>query len=188
MFKKLALITMAILTAAVLLTGCGGSSSGGSFGGDILRDKAATKKAFETMKEKGGTPLKIFQSVNFDSDFIRFTRQDPKKPENVDEFMWNTNQGWRGPSPVKLRGDGNLEDNLWDAEKVNWEAIPAFVANVEKKAKEEGIEKAKIDGIQVYFNVRQQKLSFSTTVKGERKDASVSGDVQTGEITSFKIR
>lgn len=187
MIKKLALIIVAVIMAAALLTGCGGSSGKG-FGGDVLRDKAATKKAVDTMKEKGGKPLKLFQSVNFGSEFIRFTRQDQKKPENVDEFLWHKDQGWTGPKPVKLRGDGKLEDNLFDADKVNWEAIPTFIANVEKKAKEEGIEKAKIDGMLVYFNVPQQKLSFSATVKGERKDASVNGDIQTGEITYWKIR
>ncbi|MDL2280882.1 hypothetical protein LJC10_03370 [Selenomonadales bacterium OttesenSCG-928-I06] len=190
MFKKLLLIALAVMMASILLVGCGGSesTSKSGFGGDILRDKEATKKAVAAMKEKGGTPLMLFQSVNFNSDFISFNRQDPKKPENVDSFMWHQQNGWQGPKPVKLRGDGKMEDNIYNADEVNWEAIPDFVAAVEKKAKESGMEKIKLDGIMVYLNVSQGKLSFSATVKGERNDASASGDIKTGEITYFKIR
>lgn len=186
MLKRLILVAMVVVTTVALLAGCGDSGIGGaSFGGDVLKDKAAIKKAYEEMKAKGGSPLKIFQHVNIGNDFISFSRQDQNKPENVDEFIWTANQGWQSPKAVKLTGSGDLEDNIYDSEEVNWEAIPTFVANAEKKAKEEGIEKATIDGIQVYFSVRQQKLSFSTTVKSERKEAFVSGDVKTGEITSF---
>lgn len=98
---------------AVVATGSSG------FGGDVLRDKAAAKKAYEEMKTKGGTPLKIFQHTNFGTDYIRFTRQDQNKPENVDEFVWTESQGWRGPKAVKLSGGGDLEDNLYDSDEVN---------------------------------------------------------------------
>ena len=175
-----------LLTA--LVAGCGGGGS--AFGGDVLRDKAATKKAVEQMKEKGGgEPLMIFQSVNFGTEFINFNRRDPKKPDNVDNFTWHANQGWQGPKAVVLKGNGNMDDNVFNADDVNWEAIPDFIANVEKKAKEEGMEKIeKIDGIMVHFNVSAGKLSFSATVKSDRKEASVNGDVKTGEITYFKFR
>ena len=185
MLKRTLLLVAVALVSIGLLTGCGGDSLKGK---DLLRDKAALKKMTEEMKTKGGTPLMLFQHVNIDSDFINFTRQDQKKPENVDNFIWHAERGWQGPKAVKLKGDGKLEDNLYNFDEVNWDAIPDFVANAEKKAKEEGIEKAKIDGIMVYFNVRDQKLSFSGTIKGERKDASVSGDIKTGEITYFKVR
>ena len=184
--KKVIFLVVIALVSIGLLSGCGGGSA--IKGKDLLRDKAAIKEMLKEMKEKGGTPLMLFQHVNVSSDFVNFTRQDQKKPENVDNFVWTANTGWQGPKPVKLTGSGKLEDNLYNADEVNWEAIPDFVANAEKKAKEEGIEKAKIDGIQVYFSVREQKLSFSGTIKGERKDASVNGDIKTGAVTYFKVR
>jgi predicted small secreted protein len=186
--KKILLSAAALALAAALLAGCGGSSTKGAFGGDIMRDKEAIKKAAAEMKAKGGTPLMIFQSVNLDSDFIRFSRQDQKKPANVDEFIWSATGGWQGPSAVRLRGDGKLEDNIYNADIVNWEAVPAFFANVEKTAKEKGMEKIKIDGILVYFNGDVDDLKFSATVKAERNEASAEGSIKTGEVTYFKIR
>ena len=185
MLKKLLLVLAVVLVASSLLAGCGSDAVKGK---DLLRDKAAIKEMVKQMKEKGGTPLMIFQHVNFTSDFVSFNRQDQKKLDNVDNFVWTANQGWQGPKAVKLTGDGKLEDNLYNADEVNWEAIPDFISNAEKKAKEEGIDKAKIDGIQIYFTVRKGELSFSATIKGERKDASVSGDIKTGKVTYFRIR
>lgn len=186
--QKRSILFVVGLLLAILVVGCGGSGSN-AFGGDILRDKAATKKAVEEMKKRGGgEPLMIFQSVNFNSDFINFNRRDPKKPDNVDNFVWTENTGWQGPKAVVLKGGGDMDDNVFNADDVNWEAIPDFIVNVEKKAKEEGMEKIKIDGMMVYFNVSAGKLSFTTTVKSDRKEASVSGDVKTGEVTSFRFR
>jgi hypothetical protein len=185
--KKTLFLAAAFILAAALLAGCGGSSSKSAFGGDIMRDKAAIKKAAAGMKEQGGTPLMLFQHVNISSDFIRFSRQDQKKPANVDEFIWSSASGWRGPAAVRLTGSGKLEDNIYNADKVNWEAIPVFYANAEKTAKEKGMEKLKIDGIMIYFN-DPDDIKFSATVKAERNEASVTGDIKTGEITYFKIR
>lgn len=56
-------------------------------------------------------------------------------------------------------------------------------------AKEKGIDKASLGGsIMIDLNVRKQQLTFSATVKGERKDAYVTGDVQTGQVTNFRIK
>jgi hypothetical protein len=185
--KKILLSAAAFILAAALLSGCGGSSPGRSFGGDIMRDKAAMKKAAAEMKTVAGTPLLLFQSVNLDSDFIRFIRQDQKKPANVDEFIWTAAGGWQGPAAVRLTGSGKLEDNIYNADKVNWEAIPVFYVNVEKMAKDKGMEKPKVEGVMVYFN-DVDDLNFSATVKAERNEASASGDIKTGAITEFRIR
>ena len=64
-----------------------------------------------------------------------------------------------------------------------------FIAETEKLAKENGIEKASLgSSIMINFNVRKQTLSFSATVKGERKDAYSTGDVQTGKVTNFRVK
>jgi hypothetical protein len=186
--KKILLSAAALALTAALLAGCGGSSSKGGFGGDLLRDKAAIKKTAAEMKTKGGTPLMLFQSVNINSEYIIFSRQDQKNPANVDEFMWSAAAGWQGPTAVRLRGNGKLEDNIYNADIVNWEAVPVFYANVEKTAKEKGMEKIKVDGIMVYFNGDVDDIKFSATVKAERNEAFANGDIKTGAITEFKIR
>ena len=109
-----------------------------------------------------------------------------KNKENVDNFVWTPNTGWQGPKVGKLSGGGKLEDNLFNIDDVNWDAIPVFIAETEKLAKENGIEKASLgSSIMINFNVRKQTLSFSATVKGERKDAYSTGDVQTGKVLSL---
>ena len=187
--RKILLVISLILGLSVLLVGCGGSSSSKGYG-DLFRDKAAIKKAVDDIKKMGGgTPLNVFQSMHFGPEFINFSRQDPKKPENVDNFIWNPNGGWQGPKVVKLRGDGDLKDNVFDIDEVNWDAIPDFVAEVEKMAKEKGLEKASLgSSIMINFSVRSQKLTFSASIKGERKDASATGDIKTGKVTDFRMR
>ena len=88
-----------------------------------------------------------------------------------------------------MSGGGKLEDNIFNIDDVNWDAIPVFIAETEKLAKENGIEKASLgSSIMINFNVRKQTLSFSATVKGERKDAYSTGDVQTGKVTNFRVK
>lgn len=191
MLKKSMAAVVMVMVFALALAGCGGSDGVMSKGyGDLFRDKAAINKAVTEIKAKGGgTPLMIFQSMHFGSEFINFSRQDPKNKENVDNFVWTPNTGWQGPKIVKLSGGGKLEDNLFNIDDVNWDAIPVFIAETEKLAKENGIEKASLgSSIMINFNVRKQTLSFSATVKGERKDAYSTGDVQTGKVTNFRVK
>ena len=179
MLKKSMAAVVMVMVFALALAGCGGSDGVMSKGyGDLFRDKAAINKAVTEIKAKGGgTPLMIFQSMHFGPEFINFSRQDPN------------NTGWQGPKIVKLSGGGKLEDNLFNINDVNWDAIPVFIAETEKLAKENGIEKASLgSSIMINFNVRKQTLSFSATVKGERKDAYSTGDVQTGKVTNFRVK
>ena len=165
MLKKSMAAVVMVMVFALALAGCGGSDGVMSKGyGDLFRDKAAINKAVTEIKAKGGgTPLMIFQSMHFGPEFINFSRQDPKNKENVDNFVWTPNTGWQGPKIVKLSGGGKLEEN--------------------------GIEKASLgSSIMINFNVRKQTLSFSATVKGERKDAYSTGDVQTGKVTNFRVK
>lgn len=189
--KKSVWAIVMVMVCALMLAGCGGS--GGSITskgyGDLFHDQAAINKAVAEIKTKGGAPLMVFQNMHFGPDFINFSRQDPKNKENVDNFVWTPNTGCQGPKIVKLRGNGKLEDNLFNIDDVNWSALPVFIAETEKMAKEKGIDKASLGGsIMIDLNVRKQQLTFSATVKGERKDAYVTGDIQTGQVTNFRIK
>ncbi|MDR0563622.1 MAG: hypothetical protein LBG78_01625 [Azoarcus sp.] len=173
---------------AVFLAGCSDSDKPS---GDLLHDKAAIKKAVEGMKSAGGgTPLMIYQDVIWDTDYININRQDKDKPTNIDNFTYSSATGWQGPTPVTPKSEAKLEESLFDADKVNWEAIAEFVARVEKEAQEENMEKIKIDNVMVVFK-RDEKgidLKFFATVKGENNEAVASGDTQTGELLDFEIR
>ncbi|MCD8360762.1 MAG: hypothetical protein LUC29_08130 [Acidaminococcaceae bacterium] len=190
--KKSVWAIVMVMVCALMLAGCGGS--GGSITskgyGDLFHDQAAINKAVAEIKTKGGgAPLMVFQNMHFGPDFINFSRQYPKNKENVDNFVWTPNTGWQGLKIVKLHGNGKLADNLFNIDDVNWSALPVFIAETEKMAKEKCIDKASLGGsIMIDLNVRKQQLTFSATVKGERKDAYVTGDVQTGQVTNFRIK
>ena len=169
MLKKSMAAVVMVMVFALALAGCGGSDGVMSKGyGDLFRDKAAINKAVTEIKAKGGgTPLMIFQSMHFGPEFINFSRQDPKNKENVDNFVWTPNTGWQGPKIVKLSGGGKLEDNLFNIDDVNWDAIPVFIAETEKLAKENGIEKG-FTGQQHYDQFQCQEADSQFFGYGKR--------------------
>jgi hypothetical protein len=126
--------------------------------------------------------------VSWNSHFIRFDQQNKKNPDGVDEFAWNKETGWRGPQPVRLRGSGRMEDNIWNAALANWEAIPTFVANAEKEALAKGMLKPAISGITLYLVKAPDEVIFSAVIRGERREAHCTGDIKTGAIKTFLIR
>lgn len=171
-----------------LLAGCGSSDKDTAKGyGDVYHDKEAVKKAVSDMKKAGGDPLLVFQNILFSPDFISFSRQDNAKPENVDKFIWSPSNGWSKPAPVKITGDGDMKDNVFNADEINWEAIPDFIAQVENAAKEKGFENPRLQRLMVQLLVRSSKIRFSIIVETDRKKATAYGDVKTGKMTEFSI-
>lgn len=192
----LAVVIMCICLG--LLTGCGSSDKDGAKGsdkkseaikgyGDVYHDKEAVKRAVSDMKKTAGDPLLVFQNLIFSPDFISFSRQDNAKPDNVDKFTWSPGNGWSKPAPVKITGDGDMKDNVFNADEINWEAIPDFIAQVENAAKEKGLENPKLQNLLVQLLVRSGKIRYSIRVETDRKEASAYGDVKTGKLTEFKV-
>ena len=82
--------------------------------------------AITAFKGKVGEDFKGLQiTVNFNSASNRaeLQAQDPAKPANVDAYEY-TGTDVDGPTPVKLTGDGSLEENLFAASEVAWEKLP----------------------------------------------------------------
>lgn len=65
-------------------------------------------------------------TIHPDQPRARVQVQDPAKPANVDEYEF-TGTKVSSPSPVTLRGDGDLEANLFLASTIAWDQIPALM-------------------------------------------------------------
>ena len=197
--KKYFALFAALIMCIGLLTGCGGGDKDLSKAdnkksvttkdyGDVYHDKEAVKKAVADMKKTAGDPLMVFQNILFSPDFISFSRQDNAKPENVDKYTWSPGNGWSKPAPVKITGDGNMKDNVFNLDEVNWEAIPDFISQVEKAAKEKGLENPKLQRLMVQLLVRSGKIRLSIRVETDRKEAHAYGDIKTGKMTEFSVK
>jgi hypothetical protein len=75
----------------------------------------------------GGTVQVLQLTTHFpvdDTAYASLQSQDPAAPANVDERAWRNGKVGE-PNPVKLSGDGTLEENLFPLESVNWAAVAA---------------------------------------------------------------
>jgi hypothetical protein len=81
----------------------------------------------EAFKAKLGEFKALELTVNFNSSGSRaqLQAQDPAKPANVDAYVF-TGKAVSGPEPVKLTGDGSLEENLYSVTEVAWDKLPAM--------------------------------------------------------------
>lgn len=71
-----------------------------------------------------GAPLRVLD-LQAENGRIRVQVQDPKRPENVDQF--ELYQGvLDGPRPVQLLGQGSLDASLFPISAVDLTKIPAF--------------------------------------------------------------
>jgi len=65
-----------------------------------------------------------------DASYAMLQSQDPAVPANVDERDWRDNRVG-SPQPVKLSGQGTLEENLFSMDEVNWDAAAANLAGAQ---------------------------------------------------------
>ena len=187
MLRRSSTLFILVVLCGVLFAGCGQFNN---FGGNVLKDETAIKNVVKEMKKQAGTPLVFFRDISISNNFISFSRQDPRNLEKVDSFIWSTESGWQPPRKVVLLDEEKefLNDLIFRVDDVKWEALPVFVANAEKKAKEEGIKEGKIYTVTVHWDVAKGRLSFETSVVGKGNNAFVTGEVITGGVTKIEIK
>jgi len=90
-----------------------------------LSDAEFAQAAVAAFRAKVGEFRALELTVNFNSTSSRaqLEAQDPAKPANVDAYEF-TGASVSGPEPVKLTGDGSLEENLFAVTEVAWEKLP----------------------------------------------------------------
>lgn len=124
------------------------------FGTTLIADTAREVEA------KVGAPLRLLD-LEAENGRLSFQVQDPKKPENVDQYELR-NGRLEGPHPVQLMGDGNLEENLFLLSEVDLTKIPTFTREALAKL---GIEGAKPTSLRI----RKEEPSNATKLRIQGK-------------------
>lgn len=116
--------------------------------GNLLSNVELLNKAEKELKELPkfkGKEIKVFQNIYFYGDGrIKLAIQDPDKPENVDDYLFQ-NGKWQEPQPVQLSGGGSMEDNVFPLSQIKFETVNSIFKQVAEKSKEiEGAEELDI--------------------------------------------
>jgi hypothetical protein len=171
-FEKLIASSQKIGSTAV-------SSSGKSF-----ESEKNIQDALTALKKQIGTDNPKFLKVQFFNDFVLAQAQDPKNPENVDEYKYRN--GTVETVPVQLSGDGKLEDNLFSLNDFKAEAIPAL--NQELMAKLKDVEGGSVDGFIVMRNLPFNKnIRIIISADATRKSISAEATAD-GKLKQFQMK
>ncbi len=137
---------------------------------NLLADITLLNKAEKELKELPkfkGKEIKVFQQVYFYGDGrIKLAIQDPAKPENVDDYLFQ-NGKWQESQPVQISGGGSMDDNVFPLSDIKFETVANINKQVEAKSKD--IEGAQPLGALYYaMNPATGELRWMANVQGTR--------------------
>ncbi len=137
---------------------------------NLLADVTLLNKAEKELKELPkfkGKEIKVFQQVYFYGDGrIKLAIQDPTKPENIDDYLFQ-NGKWQEPQPVQISGGGSMDDNVFPLSDIKFETVANINKQVEAKSKD--IEGAQPLGALYYaMNPATGELRWMASVQGTR--------------------
>jgi hypothetical protein len=128
--------------------------------------------AVQRVRAKVGEPFRVL-NIRITDRSVTIQAQDPKKPENVDEYRVNTEL--EGPIPVRLFGSEDaLAQNLFNPDDVALDQIPALIAEAESKIDIEGRE---FSGITIKRDLPfDEDIAIRVSYGGTRKSAFLEAD------------
>ncbi len=137
---------------------------------NLLADITLLNKAEKELKELPkfkGKEIKVFQQVYFYGDGrIKLAIQDPTKPENIDDYLFQ-NGKWQEPQPVQISDGGSMDDNVFPLNDIKFETVANINKQVEAKSKD--IEGAQPLGALYYaMNPATGELRWMASVQGTR--------------------
>ena len=137
---------------------------------NLLADVTLLNKAEKELKELPkfkGKDIKVFQQVYFYGDGrIKLAIQDPAKPENVDDYLFQ-NGKWQEPQPVQISGGGSMDDNVFPLSDIKFETVANINKQVEAKSKD--IEGAQpLEALYYAMNPATGELRWMASVQGTR--------------------
>lgn len=137
---------------------------------NLLADVNLLNKAEKELKELPkfkGKNIKIFQQVYFYGDGrIKLAIQDPEKPENVDDYLFQ-NGKWQEPQPVQISGGGSMDDNVFPLSDIKFETVANINKQVAEKTKDvEGAQP--LSALYYAMNPATGELRWMANVQGTR--------------------
>lgn len=130
--------------------------------------------------DKIGGEVKILH-LNLGEAYAEIQAQDPKKPENVDEYTYR-NGALEKVVPVKLSGPGKLEDNLFKLNDVALEKIPELVRDALERSKD--LENPKSSLVRIELS-NDGKIEIHANVSSDRKNAFLVSDAK-GKFIEYR--
>lgn len=129
------------LAGAVALSGCRkhvspptqekpAASSATSTGPSLLT-AGPLQKGVVALHEKLGKPIKTLELLVF-PDHLMLQVEDPEKPGRVLQYEYRSGKVSTG-IPVELQGSGKLDDNLYNLDDINLDAVPELAREAVQK-------------------------------------------------------
>lgn len=138
------------------------------------------KKIKSAFSEKAGGELKVMDFI-LAENYAVTKAQDPKKPENVDEYTYRDG-ALEKVVPVRLSGPGKLEDNLLKLDDIALEKIPDLVREAAERSKD--LENPEVVLVRIAPSFRG-KPEINVDVRSARKNAMLTSDGK-GNIVEYK--
>jgi len=200
----LALVALACLIFAGL--GCNladrlkaGSNGSSSDGPSTDRPTLGTSKSGKRMYEDadaladfvselkgalGTDDPKLLDLLVYDS-YIMVKVQDPRKPENIDGYTYK--EGSLGsPVPVKIMGNGKIEDNVFPISEVNLAALPKLTEEIMGKLKD--VEGGTMVGYSIDRGLPFDKeIGIMPLVNSSRKSITADAD-KNGKLVKWEVK
>ena len=111
--------------------------------------------------------------------------QDPKKPENVDGYTYKDGS-LESPVPVKIIGNGKIEDNVFRLSEVNLAALPKLTEEIMGKLKD--IEGGTMVGYSIDRGLPFDKeIGIMPLVNSSRKSITADAD-KNGKLVKWEVK
>lgn len=141
--------------------------------------------AIAQVRAKVGEPFRVL-NIHINEDMIRMQVQDPKKPENVDQYTIDEGK-MRDPAPVRLFGDtdpSTLEANVFDPADVDLTKIASLIREGDEKIQLEGREMSSLSIERNMFD-EKRPIMIDVNYRGTRKNGFLRADRRGGhsEVT-----
>ena len=136
--------------------------------------------AVQQVRAKVGEPFRVL-NIHINDDMIRMQVQDPKKPENVDQYTIDEGK-MKDPAPVRLFGDtdqATLEANVFDPADVDFTKIASLIREGDEKIQLEG---RQISSVSIERNMFDDKrpIMIDVNYRGSRKNGYLRADRRGG--------
>jgi hypothetical protein len=153
------ILALALLTLLLMALGCGlaeklksaannpsnttrdnrgapSDPSGNPKSGEKLYESQAQLREFVTALTAavGSDNPKLLKITIYDT-YASAEVQDPKKPENVDNYSWRGGK-MAPPSPVRIIGSGKIDENVFPLKDVNLDGLPDLTKEILEKLKD----------------------------------------------------